>query len=146
MTKSGAHISVYNTLMRRTGFLILNRKRNLIFVAILVSVFVLFCFGCTRGEVTDARFYYLEICPGCESYKTAERIATRLHGAARRNRLFEAQATNMLDASALPELVSELERRGLPDISRSVPILLIDDRYHIGYEDIEKAIAEIEVE
>ena len=93
--------------------------------------------GCTRsGEPERVAFFYQEVCPSCEDYQRAERIAGRVFTLGRRSRAITAEAHNLLDQPSLDRLEEVLRQAGLPDISRSVPLLVVNDRYIVGYEEM----------
>ncbi len=111
----------------------------LAWVAGLLLLFV--ATGCDSGDVVDIDFFYSEVCPSCDTYRKAESIRDTLAFIAQKNRSIAAESHNLIDPAANTALRKEIEERGFPDISNSVPILMIDDKYYIGYDDIEAAIA-----
>lgn len=97
------------------------------------------CSNDTDREVTTVLFFYEEICPSCDTYQAAERIAGDLAGLNATDR-FKADSYNIADPRNRRKLLEALEQRQLPDISRSLPILLVNDRYMVGYDEIREAV------
>ena len=82
-------------------------------------------------------FFYLELCPGCESYETAERISASIVS-------LGGKALNIIhdeDAKTLKELLTE---KNLSDISHSLPLLIVEDKYYVGYEEISDIVQNLE--
>lgn len=116
--------------------------KKMIFVVFSLCLFSLL-FSCSdkhKPAVTaavDLHFFYLELCPGCESYENAERISKSVVS-------LGGKALNIIhdeDAKTLSELLSE---KNLADISHSLPLLLVDDAYYVGYEEISEIIQSLE--
>ena len=85
----------------------------------------------------DLYFFYLELCPGCESYETAERISTSVIA-------LGGKALNIIhdeDAKALRDILNE---KNLADISHSLPLLLVENLYSVGYEEISDIVQTLE--
>lgn len=107
-------------------------KKTTIFTLIIFPLLLLFsCADEKTAKVErDINFYYMELCPGCESYEAAERIAgtvIRMGG----------KASNIIhdeDARAMKEL---LESKGLENLSHVLPLLVTEEGYFVGYEEIE---------
>jgi len=105
----------------------------LIFLSILI-------FSCGEGKETvvktDLHFYYLELCPGCEEYEEADRMAREV-------RDLGGEAFNLIgddEASAMKKL---LEERGLSDIAHALPLLIQGKSYLVGYEEIDREIRQL---
>jgi hypothetical protein len=89
------------------------------------------------GGTADLHFFYLELCPGCEDYETAERISASVIG-------LGGKALNIIhdeDAMTMKEL---LTGKNLADISHSLPILIVEDQYYVGYEEISDIVQSLE--
>ena len=50
---------------------------------------------------------------------------------------------NIVSPQHVAELVKLVEERGLPDLVNSIPVLVANSSYHLGYEDIEKAVLHV---
>ena len=59
---------------------------------------------------------------------------------------WETGSYNLAVPENMPKLKSTLEELALPDISRSLPLLILDESYINGYEEIEKALQELSVQ
>ncbi|MDC7223218.1 MAG: hypothetical protein PQJ60_05710 [Spirochaetales bacterium] len=94
--------------------------------------------GCAKAPSREIGFFFLETCPGCESYERAGELnglVILLNGSGE----YSGRGWNM--AFADPEgnetLSRMIEERGLPDLSYALPLLFIGDEYFVGYDDIE---------
>ena len=103
-------------------------------------LYLLAVIGCGPSETVDILFFHDEICPSCDNYKRAEMITSRIYSLKGTGIRYNVGAHNMIDPKTPPKLIEELEARGLSDVSNSIPIILIDDAYYAGYEDIEEAV------
>lgn len=110
----------------------------------IACFFMLLTLACAPREVSDVDFFYREICPECEGYRRARSITGELSTVDRERDDVEAESHNLIDPSAESLLLQELSRRGLPDVSKSLPLLLVDGEYFVGYDDIEAAVAELQ--
>jgi len=110
-------------------------------IPILIVLLLLLLSDCIRSEKIPLAFFYLETCPGCDSYIRAEELSGLVEKL-NRTRSYAGSSRNMAVGSgeANEELMKAIEDRGLPDISYSLPLLFIGDDYYVGYEDIEKAL------
>jgi hypothetical protein len=114
-------------------------RKNLIPFPIVLLLVLLS--GCTRSERIPLAFFYLETCPGCDSYKEAEELSGLVERLTR-TRSYAGESRNMAvgSAEANEKLMEAIEERDLPDISYALPLLFAGDDYFVGYEDIEKAL------
>ena len=97
----------------------------------------------TEIEIVDVQFFHDEICPSCETYQTAMDIGGALTSLSQKRKDLSVEIHNMIDPQTPAVLKEQLELRGLPDVSRSIPILLIDSTYVSGYENILEAVEEL---
>lgn len=106
----------------------------------ILSIFILSCSGKEKTEPSaDLQFFYLELCPGCEEYETADRLAEQV-------RSLGGTASNIIhdeDAAAMKKL---LEEKGLERIAHALPLLLVEKNFFVGYEDIESEILRLKEE
>lgn len=96
-----------------------------------VALAALFLLSC--AEKRDLYFFYLELCPSCDEYVAAEKMAEKVEK-------LGGQASNIIgdeDAKVMKEV---LDIKGLADISHSLPILIEGDEYLVGYEEISAEI------
>lgn len=105
----------------------------------LVSLF----FSCSEKQqeeaavVADVHFFYLELCPGCESYEMAEKISESVVQ-------MGGQAVNIIHDEDAQLLKSILTEKNMADVSHSLPLLIIEDKYYVGYEDIAQLVSTLE--
>ncbi len=109
----------------------------------LLFALVLLLSGCSRTEPTPVAFFFIEVCPGCESYRKAEEL-NGLVIALNASKEYRGRGWNMGFGTeeANRELMGNMETRNLPDISYALPLLFLGEEYHVGYEDIEKILRE----
>ncbi|MBT3272038.1 MAG: hypothetical protein HN368_02700 [Spirochaetales bacterium] len=81
----------------------------------------------------------MEICPSCEDYQKAEDIAETLASAAKRYTNISAKSYNMALSENAEKYAAVLIERELPDISYLSTVLIVNNEYVIGYEEIEIA-------
>lgn len=84
-------------------------------------------------QVADVHFFYLEFCPDCEDYKTAEKISESVE-------LLGGSAQNIVSDEDALNLKNILTEKNLADISHSLPLLLVEGSYYVGYEEISKIV------
>jgi len=125
MRKSKTHIWDCNGPARR-------------FVTLVLAVLAVALASCRARETIDVQFYYMETCPGCETYQAAERIAGMVASLGARRGFITSGSYNVINQDFGNRLVTLLRERELPDVSYSLPILVIDDSYVVGYEEIEE--------
>jgi len=106
------------------------RAAALIILAALLS-------GCSAAgrEKTDLMFFYLEPCASCDEYKTAEKFAGYVLTLDKK-REWEGEYWNLVDPEGGKRLKSVLQEKELPDISRSLPLLIIGEEFINGYDEI----------
>jgi len=107
---------------------------------LLLSVAVLILFqSCDRPEPQDLVFFYFESCPSCDEYKIAEEYNEEIQ-LLNKSRNWNARHYNLISPEAGAELKKVIAEKGLPDISRSLPLLIIGDDYINGYDEIGKRL------
>jgi hypothetical protein len=99
--------------------------------------------GPNESDIVDVQFFHDEICPACETYKTAINIGNALLSLAKKHKDIRVELHNMVDPATHSKLREQLEERGLPDVTNSIPIILIDNTYYTGYENILVAVDEL---
>lgn len=95
------------------------------------------------GEAYIA-FFYLETCPSCDDYVQAKRIEAMLKNAAK-NGYFPWEkihliSTNVLQNEHLKQLQSYIEDGDFPDVSKSLPVIFVNQELVVGYDEIEKLV------
>ena len=101
---------------------------------IFLSLLILSCgVGKKSATKTDLHFYYLELCPGCEEYEEADRMASEV-------RELGGEAFNLIGDEEAAAMKKLLEERGLSDIAHALPLLIQGESYLVGYEDIDREI------
>ncbi len=101
--------------------------------------------GCRKEPGIPLAYFYLEVCPGCESYIKAEALSNTVAELVKSGR-YEGRSWNMghssEDSGAI--LMNMIEERNLPDISYALPLLFVGDDYYVGYEDIESTLSRLQ--
>lgn len=106
--------------------------KKIFVITLLALSFLISSCGEDKKEIIerDIYFFYLELCPGCESYEAAERISgevLRLGG----------KATNIIHDDDAKNMKEFLERKSLGNLSHVLPLMVYEGSYYVGYEDIE---------
>lgn len=114
------------------------KKMKIVLISFLMGAILISCVE-KKGIVAEAdlHFFYLELCPGCESYEMAEKISesvVQLGG----------QAVNIIHDEDAQLLKSILTEKNMADISHSLPLLVLEDTYYVGYEEIAQHISILE--
>lgn len=104
-------------------------------VLFLIIVTIFISTSCSEKETQDLLFFYFESCPSCDDYKLAEDFNNKLDLLNKKGE-WNAQHHNLISPEAGAELKKVLGEKGLPDISRSLPLLIIGNEYINGYENI----------
>lgn len=131
------------TCERRTSVSSLRPRVFLLIVFLAVLSTVVYAGGQPEGPEIDAAFFYMEICPACENYQLADRLAGQLYSASKKYRNVIAKGYNVATPQSATKLVEIVEERGLPDIAYLSPVLIVNTTYIVGYEEIEAAVQEI---
>lgn len=114
------------------------KYRALSFLLIVLA----FLSSCTPKEPPrDLFFFYFESCAGCEDYEMAEDLAARIKKSAKKE--WNASSYNLVLPEGGETLKDVLEDKSLPDISRSLPILIVEDEFVNGYEKIDETLTEL---
>lgn len=87
----------------------------------------------------DLHFFYLELCPSCDEYVAAEKMAEKVEE-------IGGHALNIIQDKDAIAMKDVLEGKGLADIARSLPLLIEGDRYFVGYDDIEAELVRLSKE
>lgn len=117
--------------------------KNSIITVILILVTILSFTGCDRKTGTDLMFYYFETCPSCEEYQLAELYKDKI-GELNGKKQWTGISRNLVSPEAAKELKDVLQEKGLPDVSRSLPLLIMGDEYINGYEAIGEKLEELQ--
>jgi hypothetical protein len=104
-------------------------------VLILIIITIFISISCSEKETQDLLFFYFESCPSCDEYILAEEFSKDLLLLNKKG-AWNAHHYNLISSEAGEELKKVLNEKGLPDISRSLPLLIIGDEYINGYENI----------
>ncbi len=111
----------------------------------IIGSLPLFSLGQNEKEIEfDIYFFYLEACPGCESYEMAESLSKTINKLARENKTISGETNNILIDKDSKRMMEVLEMKNLTEISHAIPLLIINDTYFVGYEDISVEIAKLE--
>lgn len=113
-------------------------KMKFILISFLLAGLLVSCVE-KKGIVSEADiyFYYLELCPGCESYEMAESISGSVVQ-------MGGQAVNIIHDEDAQMLKSVLTEKNMADISHSLPLLIVEDEYYVGYREIQNVILSLQ--
>lgn len=110
-----------------------------IYFTLFISL-VLALTGASCSPSSDSKkeilFFYLETCPSCEDYKMAESLSEMVLE-------LKGKAYNVANPENGAILKTALHEKDLPDISRSLPLLLIDKAFFNGYEEIQTELIKL---
>ena len=114
-------------------------KKPLLVLLILTLILTL---SCSERERVDLLFFYLEICPSCDDYQMAEDFNATIRDLDKRG-IWSARYYNLINPEGSEELKKVLREKSLPDVSRSLPLLIVGDEYINGYENIGKTLEKL---
>jgi hypothetical protein len=114
--------------------------KKTLFPLILITALLLTT-GCFAKERVSVAFFFLETCPGCESYIHGEALKA-LVTTLDHSQKYQGESWNMAfgDEKGKDKLNMLIEEKGLPDISYALPLLFIGEEYFVGYEEIEQEL------
>jgi hypothetical protein len=96
----------------------------------------------SKAEKKDLFFFYLETCPSCEDYILADKLGGEI-ALLNKGREWNGGSYNVASPKNKSVLQDTLADKDLPDVSRSLPILIIGNEYLNGYEAIKEKIEEL---
>ena len=116
----------------------MNRKQTFLVIFYLL---ILAYSGCSNNtpKARDLVFFYMETCPSCENYQRAEKLGSRIFNLNKKSQ-WNGAAYNVANPENGAKLKKILTEKKLPDISRSLPLLILDNEYYNGYEAIEEIL------
>ncbi|MDC7235521.1 MAG: hypothetical protein PQJ58_19990 [Spirochaetales bacterium] len=116
------------------------KKRQSIILILIAAGAILF--SCSPAEKEDLLFFYFESCPSCDNYKLAEEY-NEIILLLNKGKDWNAAHYNLITPESAAELKKILEEKGLPDISRSLPLLITGNEYINGYEAIGEKLEQL---
>jgi len=120
-------------------------KNNLPFLFLIPALMFMSACVPSSGPAQDLIFFYFETCPSCDQYVMAQdysEMLTRLN----KDKKWNARSHNLITPEAAEQLKITIQEKGLPDISRSLPLLIIGNEYINGYEAIGEKLKELSTE
>jgi len=99
--------------------------------------------ACGRTKAIKLAFFYMEICPACEDYQRAERIAGYVTAAWREHKHVEGENFNIVSPQHVDALEALVKEHNLPDLKNEIPVLIANTSYYVGYDDIEEAVLHV---
>jgi len=88
-------------------------------------------------------FFYMEHCPGCESYIMAEELSATVSLLAEKNKTVTGETLNLIRDDDALRMKTILEEKNLAEISYVIPLLVVNDSYVAGYEEISEKVTEL---
>lgn len=118
--------------------------KKLIIPILIITVITMSCKSEPSQEIA---FFYLEVCPSCESYEMAEELSHSVLDLTKTGE-FSGRGWNLgiQDKEIQKSLTDYIEKYNLPDVSYSLPLLFIGEEYIVGYDDINQRIKSLEKE
>ena len=106
-------------------------KNTKIVISSLLAIFLLTSCVPKKEVVAEAdiQFFYLELCPSCNEYVLAENLAEKVLS-------LGGKALNIIHDDDAKTMKSILTEKHLADISHVLPLLVIENEYFVGYEEI----------
>jgi len=110
------------------------------FIVLIVSS------GCQSDpEPKEIFFFYIELCPNCDSYKTAVDISSKITVLSSKNTQIIGHSYNLINEEDAGYMMKLIREKGLEGIASSLPILIFDDSIYTGYESISEEIIELKI-
>ena len=116
-------------------------KSVLFFLFIAMSLGILSCVA-PKEPSRDLIFYFFESCPSCDDYILAEEYSGKIDKLNKKNK-WNGSHHNLIVPQAADELKTTLKEKKLPDVSRSLPLLIIGSEYINGYQQIGEKLDEL---
>lgn len=91
----------------------------------------------------EVAFFYLETCSSCQGREFAEELTVLLAASNKKHRHVSAKSYNLASSENTDKFVEALYKRGLPDLSNLPPILLVNDSFVAGYNDITEVVVHL---
>ncbi len=102
---------------------------------ITTLIFLTAAMAVSAVEKQDLLFFYFESCPSCDQYIMAEDFSEQIEELGKKQE-WNGASYNLVNPEGGKELKRVLQEKGLPDISRSLPLLIIGSEYINGYDEI----------
>lgn len=103
--------------------------------------------GCEVVEPdNEIYFFYMEHCPGCETYIMAENINEMISEISKKNRDTIGESYNIISDENALYMKALLEEKKMSEIAHAIPLLIINSDYYVGYDDIIERLTKLQVE
>ena len=102
---------------------------------ITTLIFLTAAMAVSAAEKQDLLFFYFESCPSCDQYIMAEDFSEQIEELGEKQE-WNGASYNLVNPEGGKELKRVLQEKGLPDVSRSLPLLIIGSEYINGYDEI----------
>lgn len=115
-------------------------------LTLLTIVFLISLLSCTEKVTTPQRdlyFFYMELCPSCDEYVMAEGLSETVNNMVKKNKSFSGEAFNIILDEHAKKMKEILTEKNLEQISHVLPLLVVDEEYFVGYEEISDKITEL---
>ncbi|MBF9017610.1 MULTISPECIES: hypothetical protein [unclassified Oceanispirochaeta] len=123
-------------------------KRGRLLKQVFLVTFIVLTFssGCQNNpEPKKIFFFYIELCPNCESYKTAADISSKITVLSAKNTQIVGHSYNLINEDDAGYMMKIIREKNLDSIFSSLPILIVDDTVFTGYESILEKIIELKI-
>ncbi len=109
-------------------------------VKTIISVIIFLAGTLSAADKEDLLFFYFETCPSCEQYIMADEYSEQIE----MMNSWKGASYNLANPANGKELKKVLQEKGLPDISRSLPILIFGNEFTNGYDEIGEKLEELQ--
>ncbi len=89
-------------------------------------------------------FFYMEICHGCDSFIIAEEFSEIVGKLTRNNNAIIGESLNIINEDNSRQKKDLLKIKKLSHLPYVLPLLIIDESYFVGYEEIGEKLFELE--
>jgi disulfide oxidoreductase YuzD len=120
----------------------MKKLRLLLSLLLSMSLFL----SCTPEKSlpeTEVYFFYMEHCPSCDEYIMAEELSSTINTLVKKNKSFSGEAINIILDKHAQKMKEILTGKDLANISHVLPLLVVNDEYFVGYEEISEKISSL---
>jgi len=117
---------------------------KLIFIFLLYFSIVFQLYSLDQSNVImEIYFFYMEICHGCDSFITAEQFSAIVDNLSKNITTITGESFNIINENNSKQKKEILEQKNLSQLSYVLPLLIINESYFVGYEEIGEKLFEL---